>query len=81
MFLHPLCCGLTSHKTVVCGSHKKHHAPQISSDSASYLVSDKWVYFFLLFLKEGGVTGSVAEISCCAEDTNEAWFSTLVKLS
>ena len=82
MFLHPLSGGLTSHETVACGSHKKCQAPQISCDGASCLVSDKWGYFFfLLFLKEGGVTGSVAEISCWAKYTNEARFRKLAKLS
>lgn len=72
MFLHPLCCGIA----VACESHKKRWTPQIQFDGASCLVSDKWG----CFLKEDGVAASVDEISWCNKDTNEVWFSAVVKL-
>lgn len=81
MFLHPLYSALTSHETVACGSCRKYQTSHTSSGGASYSVSDKWGYLFSSFLKESGVTGCVAEISCCAKDINEAQFSTLIKLS
>lgn len=80
MFLHPFCCGLTSHGTVACEFQKKCKTPRISSNGASCLVSDKWRYsgFLPFFWKK--VSQAVSQKQA-AKDTHKAWFRTFVNLS